>query len=74
MNVKVEWIDRILSEVATKREHLNLLQKAKSLQKKIEQINREKEEVVRHLGNIDVENWFMGVIVFMLFIITESVL
>lgn len=38
-----------------KRERYNLFQEVQNLKKKIEQLNREKEEAVRHLGEINIE-------------------
>lgn len=55
MGVKVDWIDIILGEIGAKREHHNLLQEARNLKKKIEQLEREREEAVRCLREIDVE-------------------
>lgn len=55
MGVKIEWIDRILGEISTKREYFNLLQQAQNLRKEIEQLDREREKALRRLGEIDVE-------------------
>lgn len=35
MSVKVDWIDKSVGEILAKREHLNLLQEAQNLKKKI---------------------------------------
>lgn len=55
MGVKGEWIKRILGEIAETIEHFNLLQEAQNLQKKIEELDSEREEAVRSLGQIDVD-------------------
>lgn len=55
MGSNVEWIDRILDEITTKRDHYNLLQRAWNLKKKIEQLDQERQEEVRRLGEIDDE-------------------
>lgn len=47
-------MNKIFGKIATKKEYFSLLQEANSLQKKLEQLDREGEEVVRSLG-VDVE-------------------
>lgn len=53
MGVKVEWIDKILNEIVVKREHYNLILEARNLEKKTEQLDRDKEEAMRRLGEIE---------------------
>lgn len=53
MGVKVEWIDKTLDEIAVKREHYNLILEARNLEKKTEQLDRDKGEAVRRLGEIE---------------------
>lgn len=55
MDMKVEWIDRVLGEIVEIREHINLLQEARNSKKKIEQLDREWEETAHLLWEINVE-------------------
>lgn len=73
MDVEVEWTDRILSELTGNREHINLLEEARHLKKKIEQQDREKDEAIRRLREIDAE-MVIRITAFILFIILESML
>lgn len=49
VGVKVELIDKILGEITGKREHLTCF-KSSELAKKIEQLDRKREETVQRLG------------------------
>lgn len=55
MGVKVDWMDNVLDEIANRKEHLDLLQETKSLQKKLKQLDWEREEIILRLREIDVE-------------------
>lgn len=55
IGVKVEWIDKTLSKIATKGDHFALLQEARILRKEIEELEREKEIAERCLVKIDTE-------------------
>lgn len=53
IGAKIDSMDKILGEIENKKEHLSLLQESKTFQKKLEQIDREREEMVRRMGEID---------------------
>lgn len=55
MGIKVEWIDKVLGEIAAKRYHFALLQEAWKLRKRIEELESEKEEAEQRLGGINIE-------------------
>lgn len=50
--MKVDCRDKVLGEIANKKEHLSLLQETKSLQKRLEQLDRDREEIVLDLGEL----------------------
>lgn len=50
MGMQVNWMDKVLGKIANKKDHLNLLKESKSWLMKLEQLHREREVVVHHLG------------------------
>lgn len=44
MGIQVEWIDKIVDEIEAKRDHFSLLHEAWKLSKRIEELEREKEQ------------------------------
>lgn len=55
IGIQVGWLDKILGQAASQKEHLNLLRKSKDLRKTLEQIDREREEISHILGEVEAE-------------------
>lgn len=55
MDIKVGWIDRILSERGAKKDHYALILEVKVLRIRIEELQQEKGRVERLLGQLDLE-------------------
>lgn len=53
MGIQVEWIDKILDEIEAKRDHFSLLHEAWKLSKRIEELEREKEQDELRPGGVN---------------------
>lgn len=52
MGVNVDCMDKVFGKSSNKKERLSLLQETRILKKRLEQLDREKEKIVRRLGRL----------------------
>lgn len=53
MGIQVGWLDKILGQIVSQKQHLNLRKKSKDLRKRLEQIDHEWQEISRILGEAE---------------------
>lgn len=55
MGVIVDWMDEVFGQIALKRKHLDLLERTYSLEEKLLELDRQSDEIIQFLAEIDAE-------------------
>lgn len=55
MGVRVDWMDEVLGQIASKKKHLDLLERTRVLEDNLLELERQRNEITQSLAEIDAE-------------------
>lgn len=53
--VRVDWLDEVLGRIASKKKHLDLLERMQALEEKLFELDPQRDEITQALPEIDAE-------------------